>query len=180
MKGSTMNLRKIAVLGSFAAGAALALAPQAAADDLTSTVDSEITSLNALFTSEATLAGDSSDIIQPTAGQPFDTISLTEAPDSGTPTTLDYELYGLNPIANAASDPGAYNVLNGALVEFDDAYNVELYSLLNGGDLIPQADVANDLFGSAGTIADALDTGTVTGAVGAFLTDGWSDLLGYL
>lgn len=36
-----MNMRKIVLVGSFAAGAALAFAPIAAADDLTSTVDSE-------------------------------------------------------------------------------------------------------------------------------------------
>ena len=35
-----MNIRKIAVVGSFAAGAALALAPIASADDLT-TIDSD-------------------------------------------------------------------------------------------------------------------------------------------
>ena len=41
-----MHIRKIALLGSFAAGAALALAPLASADTpITSTVDSEITSL---------------------------------------------------------------------------------------------------------------------------------------
>ncbi len=64
------------------------------------------------------------------------------------PTLLDYELYGLNPaVAGPASDPGAYNVFNGALTEFDDAYNVELFSLLNPTaaiDTIPMA----DLFGS--------------------------------
>ncbi len=34
-----MNIRKIAVVGSFAAGAALALAPIASADDLTAVLD---------------------------------------------------------------------------------------------------------------------------------------------
>ena len=44
-----MNIRKIAVVGSFAAGAALALAPIASADDLTSIVDSEISLSNSIF-----------------------------------------------------------------------------------------------------------------------------------
>jgi hypothetical protein len=129
-----MDIRKIAVLGSFAAGAALALAPLAAADPaavpdpLLPTVDSEIASMNSLFVSEATLAGDSADVATHGANT-FDTIPLADAPDTGTPSTLDYVLYGLNPIANAASDPGAYSEFNGALVNFDDAYNVELFSL---------------------------------------------------
>ena len=37
--------------------------------------------------------------------------------------------------AGLASDPGSYNDLNGALTEFDNAYNVELYSLSNSGAL---------------------------------------------
>lgn len=172
-----MTIRKIAVLGGFAVGAALTLAPLASADTLTDAVDSEIASLNSLFVSEATLAGDGADVVTHTGS--FDTIPLSFAPDSGTPTFLDYELYGLNPIANAASDPGSYNVFNGALTEFSDAYNVELFSLANPTaaiDTIPAA----DLFGSATTITDALDTGTATGAITEFLTVGWNDLLGYL
>lgn len=172
-----MTIRKIAVIGGFAVGAALTLAPLASADTLTDAVDSEIASLNSLFVSEATLAGDGADVV--THAGSFDTIPLSFAPDSGTPTFLDYELYGLNPIANAASDPGSYNVFNGALTEFSDAYNVELFSLANPTaaiDTIPAA----DLFGSATTITDALDTGTATGAITEFLTVGWNDLLGYL
>jgi hypothetical protein len=172
-----MNIRKIAVVGGFAVGAALTLAPLASADTLTDAVDSEIASLNTLFVSEATLAGDGTDVV--THAGSFDTIPLSFAPDTGTPTFLDYELYGLNPIANAASDPGSYSVFNGALTEFSDAYNVELFSLANPTaaiDTIPAA----DLFGSATTIADALGTGTATGAITEFLTVGWSDLLGYL
>jgi hypothetical protein len=70
---TTRSIITAAGLAAIAAGAALALAPLAAADDLTSTVDSEISSLNALFTSEADLAGDGSAVIQPTATNPFDT-----------------------------------------------------------------------------------------------------------
>jgi hypothetical protein len=173
------------VVGSFAAGAALAFAPLAAADPaavvpvdpLASTVDSEIASLNSIFTGEAGLAGDSTDVV--THAGSFDTIPLSFAPDTGTtPTLLDYELYGLNPIANAASDPGAYVVDNGALTEFDDAYNVEAYSLLNPTDAINTIPL-DDLFGSSANITAALASDTVSGAVTSFLTDGWNDLLGY-
>jgi hypothetical protein len=174
-----MNLRKIAVVGGFAAGAALAFAPLASADDLSSAVSGEESLLNGIFAGDATLAGDSTDIIQPTATQPFDTIPLVDAPDSGTPTLLDYELYGLNPIANAASDPGAYNVFNGALTEFSDAYNVELFSLANPSaaiDTIPSA----DLFGSASVISEALGESTAAGAAGDFFSAGLADLAGLL
>ena len=44
-----MSMRKIAVVGSFAAGAALALAPIASADDLSSIVDSEISLSNSIL-----------------------------------------------------------------------------------------------------------------------------------
>jgi len=174
-----MKTRKIAVLGGLAAGAALAFAPLASADDLTSIVDTEIGSLNSMFVTDATIAGDASDVVTHGANT-FDTIPLSFAPDSGTPTLLDYELYGLNPIANAASDPGSYNVLNGALTEFYDASNVELYALLNNGDLISGASALNDLFGSPTEIATALGTDSVTGATSDFFSAGLADLAGLL
>ena len=83
-----MNIRKIAVVGSFAAGAALALAPLAAADDLTSTLDSEIASMNSLFTSDAALAGDSGDVVAPTDTGPFDTINPADVRPSRAPAPL--------------------------------------------------------------------------------------------
>jgi hypothetical protein len=169
-----MNMRKIAVVGSFAAGAALALAPIASADDLTSIVDSEISLSNSIFDSEAALAGDSTDVV--THAGSFDTIPLNFAPNAGTPTLLDFELYGLNPIANAASDPGSYNVFNGALTEFDDAFNSEAYGLLNNNALVPEA----DLFGSDKVIDAALATNTDTGAATTFFDAGLADLQGYL
>jgi hypothetical protein len=180
-----MNLRKIAVLGGLAAGAALAFAPLASADPaatdpLVSVVGSEESLLNSLFVGDADLAGVGKDVILPTATQPFDTIPLADAPNSGTPTLLDYELYGLNPIANAASDPGAYNVFNGALTEFSDAYNIELYSLLNPSaaiDTIP----ATDLIGSTETIADAFANGPTASDVATYFFEfGANDLSGYL
>jgi hypothetical protein len=174
----TLNIRKIAVVGGFAVGAALTLAPLASADSLTSTVDSEVALLNSLFTSDATLVGDGSAIIPPTATQPFDTIPLADAPHTGIATPLDYLLFGLNPIANSSSDPGAYDVFNGALTEWSDAYNVELYSLLNAGALAP----ATDLIGSSETIADAFGngTGSVSDVATYFYEFGANDLAGYL
>jgi hypothetical protein len=183
MKGITMDIRKLAVVGGFAVGAALTFAPLASADPalvdpLAGTVDSEIASMNALFVSEVALAGDPATDVITHGANTFDTTTLLAAPDTGTPTPLDFELYGLNPIANAASDPGAFSEFNGALVNFDDAYNVELFSLLNPTaalDTIP----AGDLFGSASGIAEALATGTATSAVTDFLTDGFADLQGF-
>jgi hypothetical protein len=170
MRGITMNIRKIAVVGSFAAGAALALAPIAAADDLTSIDATEISSLNALFTVDTDLAGDSADVV--THAGSFDTIPLADAPLNGT-GTLDSLLYGVDPLAaGPSSDPGAYDVLNGALVEFDDAFNVELYSLENNGALPPAA----DLIGSSTNITDGLNS---TNPAEFFFNFGLGDLQGY-
>ncbi|UMB71307.1 hypothetical protein [Mycobacterium paraterrae] len=161
--------------------------PQSAAstaevDPLASVVTSEVSAMNSLFVSEATLAGiPSADY---SAGpQGFDVINpadiANDAPASGTPSILDYELFGVQPFtAGVASDPGAFSEFNGALVNFDDALNVELYSLINptaAVDTIPLA----DLFGSSSGITEALATGSASGAITDFLTDGWNDLLGY-
>ncbi|MFZ3307174.1 MAG: hypothetical protein WB967_19090 [Mycobacterium sp.] len=171
-----MKIRKIAVVGGFAVGAALAFAPLASADDLTTTVDSEISLLNSIFTTEATLAGDSSDISGGTTAGSFETILLTDAPQTAPFTTLDYELYGINPaFSGPASDPGSYNVFNGALTEFSDAFNSEEYGLLNTNALIPDT----DLFGSSGVIDAALATGTDTGAATTFFDAGLADLAGF-
>jgi hypothetical protein len=184
-----MNIRKIAVVGSFAAGAALALAPLASADPaatdpLTSVVASEDSLLNSLFVSDATLAGVPSTDYAPVGG--LDTILLADvakdAPLSGTPSILDYELYGLSPfVAGVSSDSGSFSVLNGALTEWTDAYNIELYSLLNptlAADTIPAA----DLIGSTETIQDAFanGTGSVSDVATYFYEFGANDLAGYL
>jgi hypothetical protein len=182
-----MDIRKIAVVGSFAAGAALALAPLASADPaatdpLTPFVDSEVASLNALFLSDTTLAGvPASDVATSTTPGVFDTILPADiATVQGNGTTLfDFLLYGVDPTkAGLASDPGAFTEFNGALVQFDNALNVELFSLLNPTapiDTIPMA----DLFGSASSIGEALAFGTAAGAAGDFLTDGFADLTGF-
>jgi hypothetical protein len=177
-----MNLRKIAVLGGFAAGAALTLAPLASADPaatdpVTSLLSGEESTLNSIFVTDADLAGVGKDVIPATNTYPFDTIPLADAPNSGTPTILDYELYGLNPIANASGDPGSYNVFNGALTEFDDATNVEAYALANSGAL--DTNVA-DYIGSAHEITTALGTDTATGAFTDFFSTGLADLSGLL
>lgn len=179
-----MDIRKIAVAGGFAVGAALAFAPLASAvpppDPLVPFVDSEVSSMNSLFQGIAFLTGvPSADY---TVGpQGFDIIKMADvAAVQGNGTTpFDFAIYGVNPTAaGLAGDPGAFTELNGALVNFDDAYNVELFSLFNPTapvDSIP----LSDLFGSSGSIAEALATGTTSGAITDFLTDGWNDLLGY-
>jgi hypothetical protein len=180
-----MDIRKIAVVGSFAAGAAMAFAPLAAADPaavpdpLISVVSGEISSLNALFVGEATLAGKGADLIAPTASNPFETIPLADAPLNGT-GLLDSFLYGVDPLeAGPASDPGSYNVFNGALTELYDAYNVELYALLNNGAMMSDAVGATDLIGSSTTIDNALDMATVQDAATYFFNFGLGDLQGF-
>jgi hypothetical protein len=171
-----MNIRNIAVAGGFAVGAALAFAPLASADDLTPVVDSEISMLNSLFDSEAAIAGDSADIISasPATGA-FDTIPLTDAPDTAPFTTLDYELWGISPaVAGPTSDPGSYDLFNGALGKFDDAVNVLLYAGENNGALIP----ADDLFGSH--VSTALSGGTDASAFEYLYNFAIGDLSGYL
>jgi hypothetical protein len=183
-----MDIRKIAVIGSFAAGAALGLAPLAAADPaatdpLIGVVGSEESLLNSLFVSEADLAGVGGDVTGSTATNPFDIITpadITTVQGTGT-TPFDFLVYGVDPsAAGLASDPGSYNVFNGALVEFDDALNVELYSLENNGALMPDATAATDLIGSATTIDNALDLGTATNAADYFWNFGVGDLSGFL
>ena len=171
-----MDIRKIAVVGGFAVAAALTSAPLASADDLTTTVDSEIASLNSTFTLEADLAGDGSAVV-PGATGVLDTIPLADAPDAAPLTTLDYELYGpwagALPTADLDPAPGAQDVANGALVEFDDAYNALAYGLdADGTNVIP----VTDLIGLAD---QGLDVSGATDAslFGSFFDTGVSDFL---
>lgn len=181
-----MKIRNIAVLGGLAAGAALTLAPLAAADPaavdptlVSSTLDSEVASLNALFLSDASLAGDSADVTTSTTPGVFDTITPADISTvQGTGTTLfDYLIYGVDPAkAGLASDPGSYNDFNGALTQFDNAYNVELYSLLNGGTL--DTTVTDYIQNSA--LDHALTLGSTTDAFEYLLNFGLGDLQGFL
>jgi hypothetical protein len=175
-----MDIRKIAVAAGFATGAALALAPLASADTpITTTVDSEITSLNSLFSTQVLLAGDKlTDISGGTAPGSFETVPLADAPQTAPFTTLDYELYGINPAeAGPASDPGSFEILNGAVGKFDDAYNVLLYAAENGG-AIDMNDA--DFIGSASSIDHAQGLATATDAAQYFFNFGVGDLEGYL
>jgi hypothetical protein len=138
----------------------------AAVVPITSTLTSEVQGLNSLFASDVAAAGINADkIVDGTGLLPFDTIATTDAN-----STLDTLLFGFNP-ASVSGDPGAYDVLNGSLGEFANAYNVELFSLLNGGDILPVADLI-------GTHADLLN-GTVSEALSGFFQLGLSDLAGY-
>jgi hypothetical protein len=174
-----MDIRKIAVVGGFAVAAALTCAPLASADDLTTTVDSEIASLNSTFESEASIAGDSADVT-PGATGVLDTILPADAPIVAPLTTLDYELYG--PLADSLAAnglltdtaPGAQDVLNGALVEFDDAYNT-LASLFLGDEDVPVA----DLIGTADQALDSLGTDADPALFASFLNTGVTDLLAW-
>jgi hypothetical protein len=174
-----MDIRKIVMVGGFAVAAALTSAPLASADDLTTIVDSEIASLNSIFTSEADLAGDGSAVVTGGTGV-LDTIPLADAPDAAPLTTLDYELYGPlanlligidNPLSGDAyldPAPGAQDVSNGALAEFDDAFNAVLYglndtALIPATDLVSPVDIATEEAGNitteAGLFANFWDTG---------------------
>ncbi len=125
----------------------------------------EIVQLNNLFELDGKIAGDFGDIAPHTAvgtNVGFDTINPTDLN-----STLDSLVFGAS---SASGDPGSYDVFNGALTEFFNASNVELYSLLNAGAILPDA----DLFGTH----DFLSSG-VTTAVADYLQLGLSDLAGY-
>ncbi|CAJ1501507.1 hypothetical protein [[Mycobacterium] holstebronense] len=180
-----MNMRKIVVVGGFAAGAAFVLAPLASADPapvtdpLAPLVSSEIGSMNFLFGTDTFLAGVPASDINTPAGD-FDTIKSAAIPtvqDDGK-TLFDYLVYGLNPtLAGLATDPGAYNVYNGAMVPFDDGINSLLFAMMNGGDKLDWD--SGDLFGgtSAMTIADNADNGWMEAS--SYFQFALGDLLGY-
>jgi hypothetical protein len=173
-----MDIRKIAVVGGFAVGAALTLAPLASADSLTTTVDSEIASLNSLFTADTTAALVPAADVTGGATGVFETIAAGDVATVEANTTFDDLVYGFNP-SNLTGDPGAYDVLNGAVAKFDDALNIGVYALENGGSNIPLADVGADLFGISGATATTLAGETATAAITTLLGDSYSDLLGY-
>lgn len=114
----------------------------------------------------------------------FDIMKTTDpaqdAPATVSFSALDYGIFAVNPaFAGVPAEAGSYDVFNGALTEFYDAYHVELYSWLN-----PNVDItpipSDDLFGASPQATDAvLALGNASLAADAFLTDGWNDLLGY-
>jgi hypothetical protein len=172
-----MDIRKVAVVGGFAVGEALSFAPLASADptEITTIVGSEISLLDSQFQLDALLAGvPSTDYSQGTDG--FDRIlsgDITTVQGTGT-TPFDYLTYGVDPSkAGLAGDPGAFNLLNGAEAKFDDAFNVELYSLLNNGALDPNA---ADFFG---TLPANFASETVTQAFDGFYKSAIGDLSGF-
>ncbi len=59
-----------------------------------------------------------------------------QATDFGDVTPIETYLYGANPIlAGISSDTGPYSEFNGALSQFDNAYDVLLYASENNGAL---------------------------------------------
>ncbi|OBK85756.1 hypothetical protein A5649_01630 [Mycolicibacter heraklionensis] len=175
-----MDMQKIGVLGSFAAGIGLALAPLAAADDSTgfdfsAVLASEIQSMNFLFESQAALAGVADKVIDASAGQPFLTIDKDDVN-----ATLGTLLYGLNWENEISSDPGAYSLLNGALTEFVDGNNVLLFAILNGGDQIDFENAADYLFGTDAAIAAGLAGDSAWEDAALFFQAGLADIGGYL
>lgn len=183
-----MNMNKIGVIGSFAAGAALALAPMAAAApvdpaDFSSILVGEVQSMNWLFGAQATLAGVADGVItagDPTAANPL-SFSTISAADLQLPANEGFAslLFGSNWADEMSSDPGSYNLFNGALVQFTDGNNVLLYAMMSGGDQINVADAGDYLIGSDTTIAAALAGDSVWADASAFYTNGFNDMLGY-
>ena len=169
-----MKVAKNLVIGGLAVGAAMAFAPLAAADtDISPVFEAELSSLNSLFDTEAVLSGIPLTDVN-TAGV-YDFVLVGDASTTEL-TNLYHLLSGSDPVIQDL-DPSSYDVFNGALNNFDDAFNVELYSLLNGGALDPDY---GDMLGSSSDITNALSTDTVSGAVSTFLTEGWHELLLYV
>ena len=124
----------------------MALTPLASADtiDWTSILASEVAGENSVFQTDALLAGVPNTDYTVVGG--FDQLTaakdLIDAPQTGTPSSLDYLVYGFNPIQAGVADPtGSYEVFNGAVTKFDDAFNVLLYAAENKDALIPVSDV---------------------------------------
>lgn len=174
-----IDMRKLGVLGSFAAGMALALAPLAAADDSTDfdfsgVLSTQIESMNFLFASQAILAGVSDKVIDVSEENPFLTIDQADVN-----AALGTMLYGFNWEDEISSDPGAYSLFNGALTQFFDANNVLLFAILNGGEQIEFEDAADYLFGSDAAIAASLAGETAWDDAANFFMAGVADLGGY-
>jgi hypothetical protein len=132
--------------------------------DIDPTIGNEIGQLNQLFELDGRLANVFGDIAPEGSkafGVGFDTIAPAD-----TNSFFDSLVFGA---AGPSGDPGSYDVLNGALGEFLNAFNVQDYAAMNSGDLIP--------------VADIIGTHDFTGAISTVVTDylqlGLSDLAGY-
>ncbi|PQM51031.1 hypothetical protein [Mycolicibacter virginiensis] len=176
-----MNMRKIVVVGGFAAGAAFVLAPLASADTdpLAPLVSSEVASMNFLFGTDAFLAGvPSTDVTMGPQG--FEIIKPADIPtvqDDGK-TLFDFLVYGLNPtMAGLATDPGAYSVFNGAMVPFDDSINSLLYAMMNNGAVLDWD--SGDLFGGNSAMDIANSAGSGWEEAANYPSFAWGDLMGY-
>lgn len=179
-----MNLNKIGVIGTFAAGAALALAPLAAAEepeafDWSGIVKSQHDSMNWLFTTGASVSGvPATDIVPASATYPFATISHDDLLGQEAFAQL---LYGANWAEEMSDgDSGSYNLLNGALMEFNNGSNTFMWALMNNGDNLDWDSGA--LFGGSAAIAIA-DAAATSGdgwaQAGDYFELGFNDLLGY-
>lgn len=168
----------ISPFGTSATPAEAAGAVDPAATDISSTVSGEISSLNSMFATDANLFGVGSDVV--TNAGSFDTFPVADLTTAtGAATPFDYFLYGLDPIANASPDPGAYDLFNGALAKFDDAVNFGVYALENSGAAIPAADFSSDLFGVSTALTTELTGATASQAITDLLGNASSDLAGY-
>jgi hypothetical protein len=128
----------------------------------------EIVQLNNLFELDGKLTGVYGDII-PNVAPGTTNVGFDTIPTGDLNTSFNDLVTGA---AGPSGDPGSYDVLNGALTEFYNAFNVEDYSLLNSGAVIPFADI----FGTH----DFVGTGaTVMGAATEYFQLGLSDLAGY-
>ncbi|OBG02846.1 hypothetical protein [Mycolicibacter sinensis] len=183
-----MDIRKIGIIGSFAAGAALALAPLAAADtpanppDFSNILLAEVQSFNWLFGTQATLAGVDEGVItpgDPTAANPLSFSTITAA-DLQANAAFAALVYGPN-WADEMSDgvTGSYNLFNGALTQFTDASNVLMYAFLTGGQEIDINNAGDYLIGSEDGIEHGLSGDGFLADFGNFTTAGFSDLFGY-
>lgn len=153
------------------------VAPAAAGDiDFSDILSSEVQGLNSFFNLAADFAGVSDSVVPAAGDLPFDTILADDSND-----IFNTLIFGFNPdnVTDGALI-GSYHVLNGALTQFSDAYNVGLYALLSGGELVPTDNYSDFLFGAEASILDAIGgDATVSTAITDFLSNGLADLAGY-